>query len=629
MPDNRSRGRILLEDVLRIRVKPNIDPNAGLAIVKPEDSLGSMIEEADGSSLFDFSQLNVFRTLTDDRDLQYKMYDDMGEDSIIAAALELYADDATQYNTKGQVIWAESDDGDVAAFTNRLIDILQLNENAWSHIYSLVKYGDLYLELFKDDEIGEDLPLLSTDTSSGTVKIRDNREGAKLVEYLEAVPNPAQMYDLSRHGKTVGFIRVPVEPSAAQDRNSYGWTYLQQGQDIDILPPDKFVHIMLSTNTNRFPETLNVILPDEVDKDGNPIQTIDSTDEAKVVSYRVNRGKSILYDIYKIYRELKLMEDSLLLNRVTRSSIIRIVQVEMGDMPADNERNVLKRLKQLIEQKNFMDKNAETFTSMANPGPVDNIIYVPTRDGKGSISTQNLGGDPDVKSIVDMDYFSNKLYGGLKIPKQFLGDTDDAAGFSGGTSLTKLDSRYARTIKRIQNSYIAGITTLINLFALSKGLTDYVNNFTIRMTSPATTEDAEREETQRNRIAIMDDFLRVVDDNQIISPKTKKEIIMQFLNNYLNEPEIAELIEQDDTAEKTDEGEEERGMDFDRGGPSGGGFDMGPDLGGEPFGDFEENEEIDFDNNELNFEDNEMETEPEGGVFEVTPEEFGDFEDMA
>lgn len=629
MANNRSRGRIFLEDVLGIRVRGVPDIRDSVPVAQPPEDFGTTLIELDGSSLFDYGQLNQFRTLTDDRNLQYKMYDEMAEDSIISAALELYADDATQYNTKGQVIWAESDDVDIAKFANRLIDILQLNENAWDHIYSLVKYGDLYLELFRDDELDDD-GLITTDLTVGNIKVQSNREGAKLAEYLERVPNPATIYDLVKRGKTVGFIRVPESPSSAADQVMYGYTYFQQGQDIDILPPDKYVHIMLSNNTTRFPETLNVNVVPEDDED-----LISEVDDIKVDTYKIKRGYSILYSVYKIYRELKLMEDSLLLNRVTRSSIIRIIQVEMGDMPADNERNVLKRLKQLIEQKNFLDKGAETFSNMANPGPIENMIYVPTRDGKGAVTAQTLGGDVNVKDIADMDYYANKLFGGLKIPKQFLGDTDDAAGFNGGTSLTKLDSRYARTIKRIQNNYISGITTLINLFALSHGLIDYVNNFTIRMTSPATTEDSEREEMQKNRISIVDDFMRLLDTDEYISTKTKKEIMVQFLNNYLNEPEIADLIEQDDTVDKAEEAEK-GGPDFDRGGGGssafddfggGGGFD---DLGG-PSAFDEPMEEVDFDQDNFDFGE-----EPLGGgedlgepAFEVTPEEFGNYEEFA
>ena len=47
--------------------------------------------------------------------------------------------------------------------------------------------------------------------------------------------------------------------------------------------------------------------------------------------YTVRRGQSLLYNVFKIWRELSLLENSMLLNRVTKSSIIRVVNVEIGD----------------------------------------------------------------------------------------------------------------------------------------------------------------------------------------------------------------------------------------------------------------------------------------------------------
>ena len=247
------------------------------------------------------------------------------------------------------------------------------------------------------------------------------------------------------------------------------------------------------------------------------------------------------------------MEDAILLNRVTRSSIIRIMQIEVGDMPKSQARELLKRVKTLIEQKNYMEKNDGTYQSMASPGPIDNVIYVPTHNGKGNITASNLGGDVDVRSIVDLDYFKNKLYGGLKIPKQFLGDDMEGSGLSAGTSLTKLDSRYARTIKRIQNAYISGITTLINLFAVDKNLPDHVNNFTIKMVSPSTVEDSERDEAFDNHINMIGTFFDLISNEEIFDNKTRKDVLLYFVNNLLNEPDIAEILENDDTVNKSDE----------------------------------------------------------------------------
>lgn len=102
------------------------------------------------------------------------------------------------------------------------------------------------------------------------------------------------------------------------------------------------------------------------------------------------------------------MEDSVLLNRVTRSAITRILQIEVGDMPRPQVREKLRQVKQMVEQRNFMDTNSGTFSNQASPGPVDNIIYVPTRNGNGAITMSSIGGDVDPKSLIDLEYFQQK-----------------------------------------------------------------------------------------------------------------------------------------------------------------------------------------------------------------------------
>ena len=198
----------------------------------------------------------------------------------------------------------------------------------------------------------------------------------------------------------------------------------------------------------------------------------------------------------------------------------------------------------------MMDKDQGTYRSQSGPGPIDNILYVPTYNGKGQISSTSIGGDVDVKSIADLDYFSNKLFAGLKIPKRFLGQSD-GDGLSSGTSLTKQDARYAHTIKRVQNAYISGITTLINLFCIDKGLEDYVNKFSVRMVSPATTEDAERNETMSDTINLVSAFMDLIGD--AYSPETQKEVFEYFVSIYLSESDVAEILKRDVSADD-DEG---------------------------------------------------------------------------
>lgn len=135
----------LISDYVRMRVSKSPSERSDLPIVDKSDEIVTQLESSDERVL---SQMNDFRTISEDRDTQYNSYDEMSTDSVIAAALEIYADDATAYDEKGRIIWVESDDENIAKAGNRLLDVLEIPERAWKHIYQACKYGDFYLKLF-------------------------------------------------------------------------------------------------------------------------------------------------------------------------------------------------------------------------------------------------------------------------------------------------------------------------------------------------------------------------------------------------------------------------------------------------------------------------------------------------
>lgn len=524
-----------IEDFTQFRIKNAPSDRADMSISEKNDELVNRMTSSD-SPISSLSQLSEFRTIAEDRETQYNTYDEMATDSVIAAALEIYADDATSYNEKGQIIWVESDVPEIADAGNRLLDKFEIPERAWKHIYQACKYGDYYLKLYRDDENLDPDKVKSDIITRGSVKVINDEvveNGDRLVypyeDYVEDVYDPATIFDLRKRGKTAGFIEVSkdVKENNIFTSNNVSRTYSLR--DVNVYRPDRLVHIMISENLTRNPETITI----DLGKDTSS-------------TYEVARGKSILYDVYPIQRELQLLEDSLILNRLTRSSLIRLLEIEVGDMPKKEVNNYLRRIKNLIEQHISMDKNTGSYKSYNAPGPIDNVIYIPVQNGKGHININNLGGDVNVRDIADIDYFNNKRSGALKIPRSFLGDSGEGSQLDNGGTLTQLSMRYARTIKRIQTAYIRAITTLLNLFFIDKKL-DYVNKFQVRMTSPSTQEDISRNDLINGNIDLISSIMSLTESLQ---GETQKEILTKLVSEILKMPDLAEIIEKDQTPDE-------------------------------------------------------------------------------
>lgn len=509
----------------------------------------------------DVSSIDALSNSAQNRETVYELLDSMAQDDVISAVLETYADDAIQTNDKGQTIWVESSDSNILNYTNWLLASLNVDKHLYEWAYCLVTYGDCYIRLYRKSDYSNDLLFKNNahnrklneatdkkDPLKEDVTLRVYDDNDPYIPYVEMVPNPGEMFDLQKFGKCYGYIKAPIR--MVQQTTDQLYTYLTRYKmkqtDVEVFDATSFVHACLENTNQRQPETVDLFLDnteEELIKSGKADYEKDEHDvkDSMTTSYSVKRGQSILYNSFRIWRELNLLEMSALLNRITQSSVVRVLNIDIGDMPKEQVQTFMRRLKDKIEQKSAL----ETGVSMAeynNPGPIINTIYVPTHGTQGQISATNIGGDFDPKSLTDIEYFRDKLFGSLKVPKQFFGFTEDGAGFNGGTSLTILSSRYGKTIKKIQNILCQMVTDIINLFLIDRGLNNYVNKFTVRMQAPVTQEELDRRANTDNRIRYIGDIMQQMTD--IDNKATKLKIYKSLLSNVVNDPEVMSYLQQ-------------------------------------------------------------------------------------
>ena len=511
------------------------------------NTLYDNIIQAGISSQLDLNAFNSLNQNAEDRNQMYNLFDTMCEDGSIGAVVETYAEDATERNDNGNIVWVEASDSNIAQYVEFLLDTLNIDKNIYKWVYSLCKYGDLYLRLYRESEYNDDLFANlnntrqtlnestqlneSTEKLEEDVKIKAYSKNDSYAHYMEMVSNPAEMFELTKFGKTVGYVKAPVHSTIVkQDNTSFNtFKYKFKKDDITLYPATEFVHASLEDNVSREDEIVNIYITDD-----------DYNKEENAHAYKVKKGQSLLANVFKVWRELNLLESSVLLNRITKSSIIRLINVEVGDMPKENVGKTLMGIKQMVEQKAAINQG-NSMAEYTNPGPIENNVYVPTHQGIGSITTNQIGGDVDVKSLADLDYYMNKLYGQLRVPKQYFSQTDDSTGFNGGTSLTIISSRYAKMIKRIQNTIIQALTDAINLMLLDKELDAYVNEFTIHMLAPTTQEEIDRRDNLSSKVQLTSDIMNML--GEIEDPITKLKILKSLLSNVIDDNEIVQLLQ--------------------------------------------------------------------------------------
>ena len=528
------------DELYNKQIEPVTPPSPQIGIDVDNDLIYNIIDSS-ATDRLDVAKLQSFTTVSRNRNELYDTLDYMSQDTTLASVLESYAEDATETNDSGDIVWCESDDANVSKYIGFLLKSLNVNKNVFKWTYSLCNYGDVYLRLYRESEIEDRFFSKATKNSkekqslNEDVNIRAYSKNDPYIHYLEQAPNPAQLFELTRFGKTAGYIKTNIKANPSQT-DSLNTTSMYMGnkfrfdsasQDVDLYPATEWVHGCLEDDSTRNPEEVELFTSSDIETDA--------------ILYSVRRGESLLYDSYKTWRELMLLENSVLLNRVTQSSIVRVIGVEVGDMPKENVQPHLMNIKQLIEQKSAFNVG-NNMSEYTNPGPIVNNIYIPTRNNQGVLSTQQIGGDVKVGELVDLNYYEDKLFGGLRVPKQYFGRTDDAAGFNGGSSLSIISSRYAKMIKRIQNVIIQMITDAINLILIDTNNEDYINKFTLKMLAPTTQEEVDRRDNLSSKVSLVSDIMTAVAD--IEDNVIKLKILKSLLSDTITNSEVISLLQE-------------------------------------------------------------------------------------
>ena len=199
-------------------------------------------------------------------------------------------------------------------------------------------------------------------------------------------------------------------------------------------------------------------------------------------------GKAILEPARRIWKQLNLIEDAMLVYRITRAPERRVFYIDVGNIPPqDVEQYILKARDQLKKQP-LIDQNGD-IDLRYNPMAVDEDYFIPVRGDKAS-KIDTLPGARNLGDIDDVRYVQNKLFAAIKVPKSYLSYEADVAAKS---VLSQEDIRFARTIQRIQKIFVSELTKIgiIHLYSLGYDEED-LSNFELKMTNPSTVTEMQK-----------------------------------------------------------------------------------------------------------------------------------------
>ena len=218
-------------------------------------------------------------------------------------------------------------------------------------------------------------------------------------------------------------------------------------------------------------------------------------------------GTSMLEKARRIWKQLVLAEDAMLIYRTSRAPERRIFKVYVGNMDDKDVEAYVQRVANKFKRDQVVDRKTGNVDLRFNQMAVDQDYFVPVRDPAAPEPITTLPGGTNLAEIADIEYIQKKLVTALRIPKAYLG-FEEVVG--DGKNLSLLDIRFARTINRIQKSIVAELNkiAIIHLFLL--GFEDELENFTLQLTNPSKQADLLMIDVWKEKVLLYKDLVAEV-----------------------------------------------------------------------------------------------------------------------
>jgi hypothetical protein len=215
-------------------------------------------------------------------------------------------------------------------------------------------------------------------------------------------------------------------------------------------------------------------------------------------------GKSIIEGGRRVWKQLSLMEDAMLIHRVMRAPEKRIFKVDVGNIPPSEVDQYMQRLMDKMKKVPYIDERTGDYNLRFNLQNMVEDFYLPVRGSDSGTSIEPLSG-MEFNGIDDIEYLRNKMLAALKIPKAFLGYEED---LSGKATLASEDVRFAKTVNRVQRILISELNKIAMVHLYAQGYKDAsLVDFTLELTNPSVIFEKEKIAIWQDKVNLSKDMM--------------------------------------------------------------------------------------------------------------------------
>jgi hypothetical protein len=437
----------------------------------------------------------------------------MAEKSIFSRLQKLFSTNTIVRKTTDGVKVIDTDE--YQNMTTNLVDRfmkLKVTNYGSGHLDSSMAYQQVRIDLFRDYDSMDQDPILASALDIYADECTAKNESGNILKIHHADDNIKQIlenlfYDILN----VEFNLWPWTRNLVK----YGDFFLQ----LEIAEQEGIgiVNAMpLSSYEVSRVEGFDAVNPQRVKfvyaPYQNPLSAYGQTpkkefENYEVAHFRLNSdsnflpyGKSMIEGGRRVWKQLMLMEDAMLIHRVMRAPEKRIFKIDVGNIPPNEVDNYMQKIINSSKKVPFVDERTGEYNLKYN---VQNLIedyYMPVRGNDNGTSIDTLKG-LEYNMIDDINYLKNKLMASLKIPKAYLGYEEDT---NGKATLASMDIRFAKTIERVQRVLISELTKIAIIHLYAQGIDDdRLTDFSLELTIPSKIYEQEKVELYNSKVQLI------------------------------------------------------------------------------------------------------------------------------
>ena len=184
-----------------------------------------------------------------------------------------------------------------------------------------------------------------------------------------------------------------------------------------------------------------------------------------------NSGRvlSYLQKAIKPVNQLRMIEDSLVIYRISRAPERRIFYIDVGNLPKIKAEQYLKDVMNRYRNKLVYDASTGEIRDDRNHMSMLEDFWLPRREGGRGTEITTLPGGQNLGEIDDIVYFQRKLFRSLNVPISRL-EAESQFTLGRSTEITRDELKFTKFVQRIRKKFVPLFTDILKTQLLLKGI---------------------------------------------------------------------------------------------------------------------------------------------------------------